>query len=117
MKVYIVGGAVRDFALGLDPKDMDYVIVGATVEEALANLPHLRADTVGNDFPVFLDMDGNEYALARKERKVGSGYGGFEVETSNLYPELAQAFIEAGYDLEEEYEVSDLLEFLRCINL
>lgn len=74
MKIYLVGGCVRDRLLGLDPKDVDYVVVGATPEEMLA----LGFQQVGAAFPVFL-KDGEEYALARKERKTGVGYNGFDV--------------------------------------
>lgn len=73
MKVYLVGGAVRDQLLGRDPKDKDYVVVGATPEMMLA----LGYKQVGADFPVFLDDEGTEYALARTERKSGTGYNGF----------------------------------------
>jgi len=74
MKIYKVGGCVRDFLLGLPPKDIDYVVVGSTPEEML----HRGFEKVGAAFPVFL-KNGEEYALARKERKVGAGYHGFEV--------------------------------------
>jgi len=73
---YIVGGAVRDVLLGNDPKDLDYVWVGATPEF----LSSLGMSQVGADFPVFLDAVGNEHALARTERKVGEGYKGFDVQ-------------------------------------
>lgn len=75
-KAYIVGGAVRDVLLGRKPKDLDYVWVGMTPEDMLK----LGFEQVGADFPVFLDNDGNEHALARKERKVASGYNGFETD-------------------------------------
>ena len=82
MKVYLVGGAVRDTLLGLDPKDKDYVIVGATAEDVEALLVQ-GYQRVGADFPVFLHPEtGDEYALARIERKVGAGYNGFEAYTS-----------------------------------
>ena len=74
MKIYLVGGAVRDKLLGLDPKDRDYVVVGSTPEEMEAN----GFTRVGADFPVFLDKNGDEYALARTERKTGPGYKGFD---------------------------------------
>ena len=74
-KCWLVGGAVRDMLLGREPKDRDYVVVGATPEEMIAN----GYEQVGADFPVFL-KNGEEYALARKERKVGVGYNGFETE-------------------------------------
>jgi tRNA nucleotidyltransferase/poly(A) polymerase len=74
MKIYQVGGAVRDRLLGLEPKDIDYVVVGATEQQMLKE----GYQRVGADFPVFL-KNGAEYALARKERKVAAGYNGFEV--------------------------------------
>ncbi|HEY9097289.1 MAG TPA: multifunctional CCA addition/repair protein [Thiobacillus sp.] len=76
MKTYIVGGAVRDRLLGLPVADRDYVVVGATPEQMLAQgfLP------VGKDFPVFLHPETHaEHALARTERKSGLGYKGFKV--------------------------------------
>ena len=82
MKVFLCGGAVRDTLLGLEPKDKDYVIVGATSED-VENLIAQGFQRVGADFPVFLHPEtGDEYALARIERKVGSGYNGFEAFTS-----------------------------------
>ena len=74
MQTYLVGGAVRDALLGLPVKDRDWVVVGATPEQLLAQgyLP------VGRDFPVFLHpQTREEYALARTERKTGPGYHGF----------------------------------------
>lgn len=77
MKIYQVGGSVRDELLGLDPKDIDYVVVGATP----ADMEALGYQQVGADFPVFLHpVTGDEYALARTERKTGVGYAGFETE-------------------------------------
>ena len=77
MKTYLVGGAVRDRLLGLAPGDNDYVVVGSTQEEMLA----LGFKPVGRDFPVFLHpRTGEEYALARTERKSGRGYRGFVVD-------------------------------------
>lgn len=76
MKIYKVGGCVRDALLGVQPKDYDYLVVGSTEEEMLS----LGFDKVGADFPVFIDDKGEEYALARRERKVGSGYLGFMTE-------------------------------------
>lgn len=82
MKTYLVGGAVRDTLLGLEPKDKDYVIVGATPED-VESLIAQGFQRVGADFPVFLHpVTGDEYALARIERKVGTGYNGFEAFTS-----------------------------------
>lgn len=77
MKVYLVGGAVRDRLLGLPVKERDWVVVGATPEEMVA-AGYRRADAA---FPVFLHPEtGEEYALARTETKVGPGYKGFEVD-------------------------------------
>ena len=77
MKIYCVGGALRDELLGLPVQDRDWVVVGATPEALLAQgyLP------VGKDFPVFLHPKTHEeYALARTERKTGPGYRGFVVQ-------------------------------------
>ncbi len=76
MKVYLVGGAVRDELLGRAVKDRDYVVVGATPQDML----DLGYKQVGADFPVFLCENGEEYALARTERKTGRGYQGFAVD-------------------------------------
>lgn len=74
MKIYAVGGAVRDALLGLEVKDRDWVVVGATPEQMVAQ--GYRA--VGKDFPVFLHPQTHEeYALARTERKTAPGYAGF----------------------------------------
>jgi tRNA nucleotidyltransferase (CCA-adding enzyme) len=74
MQVYQVGGAVRDRLLGRPVSDIDWLVVGATVEQMLAQ----GYRPVGEDFPVFLHpKTGEEYALARTERKSGQGYGGF----------------------------------------
>lgn len=75
MKIYPVGGFVRDKIMGVQPNDKDYVVVGSTVEEMLSQ----GFELVGKSFPVFL-KDGEEYALARTERKSGHGYNGFEVD-------------------------------------
>jgi len=74
MKKYLVGGAVRDEIMGIEPKDYDYCVVGSTPDEMLS----LGYKQVGKDFPVFLDSDGNEYALARTERKTGDKHTDFE---------------------------------------
>lgn len=79
MKIYLVGGAVRDKLLGLPVKERDYVVVGATVSDMLA----LGFKQVGKEFPVFLHPQTNEeYALARMERKTEPGYKGFAFDTS-----------------------------------
>ena len=76
MKIYAVGGAVRDELLGLPVKDRDYVVVGATPED----MTRLGYKPVGKDFPVFLHpRTHEEYALARTERKTARGYKGFQV--------------------------------------
>ena len=75
MKIYCVGGAVRDELLGLPVKDRDFVVVGATPED----MTRQGYKPVGRDFPVFLHPETHEeYALARTERKTARGYHGFE---------------------------------------
>lgn len=74
MKIYLVGGAVRDSLLELPVFDRDWVVVGAAPSELIA----LGYQQVGKDFPVFLNPETHEeYALARTERKSGQGYTGF----------------------------------------
>ncbi len=78
MQVYLVGGAVRDEQLGLPVKERDWCVVGATPEE----MKQAGYRQVGKDFPVFLHPEtGEEYALARTERKTAAGYHGFEFHT------------------------------------
>jgi tRNA nucleotidyltransferase (CCA-adding enzyme) len=79
MRVYVVGGAVRDELLGLPVQDRDYVVVGATPDE----MERQGYKPVGKDFPVFLHPQTHEeYALARTERKSGRGYKGFTVHAA-----------------------------------
>ena len=93
MKVYLVGGAVRDRLLGLPVAEKDWVVVGTTPAE----LTHLGYTPVGKDFPVFLHpVSKEEYALARQERKVGPGYHGF---TTSFSPDVT---------LEEDLKRRDL---------
>jgi tRNA nucleotidyltransferase (CCA-adding enzyme) len=74
MKTYLVGGAVRDKLLGRTVTERDWVVVGSSPEQMVAN----GFTPVGQDFPVFLHPHTKEeYALARTERKTGKGYGGF----------------------------------------
>ena len=74
MKIYAVGGAIRDTLMGLPVHDIDYVVVGSSVDEMIAK----GFRPVGKDFPVFLHPETQaEYALARTERKTGQGYKGF----------------------------------------
>ena len=74
MKIYAVGGAIRDTLMGLPLHDIDYVVVGSSVDEMIAK----GFRPVGKDFPVFLHPETQaEYALARTERKTGKGYKGF----------------------------------------
>ena len=93
VKVYRVGGSVRDELLGLPARDRDWVVVGATPEMLIAS----GYRPVGRDFPVFLHPESREeYALARTERKHGRGYRGFEFFAS---PEVT---------LEQDLERRDL---------
>ena len=79
MRIYLVGGAVRDELLGLSTKEKDWVVVGATPKEMIA----YGFKPVGKEFPVFLHPKTHEeYALARTERKVAKGYKGFSFYTA-----------------------------------
>jgi tRNA nucleotidyltransferase (CCA-adding enzyme) len=79
MDIYLVGGAVRDRLLGRPHHERDFVVVGATPDDLLA----LGYRPVGKDFPVFLHPDtGEQYALARTERKTGPGYYGFATRSA-----------------------------------
>jgi tRNA nucleotidyltransferase (CCA-adding enzyme) len=79
LNAFIVGGAVRDELLGLPVRDRDWVVVGSTPESMLA----LGFRPVGKDFPVFINPEnGEEYALARTERKTAKGYHGFSFYAS-----------------------------------
>lgn len=81
MQVFKVGGCVRDMLLGVESNDIDYVVVNATQDDML----NAGFSQVGKDFPVFLHPEtGDEYALARTERKVGQGYTAFEFSTENV---------------------------------
>jgi len=92
-QIYLVGGAIRDRLLGLEVTDKDWVVVGSSPQE-MADQGFVP---VGKDFPVFIDRDsGEEYALARTERKTAKGYQGFEFNTS---PEVT---------LEQDLERRDL---------
>ncbi len=74
MKIYLVGGAIRDTLLGLEVKDRDWVVVGASPQAMLDK----GYQPIGKDFPVFLNPKTHEeYALARTERKTAKGYHGF----------------------------------------
>ena len=102
-RVYRVGGAVRDKWLGLPVKDNDWVVVGATPEQMLAQgfLP------VGKDFPVFLHpVSKEEYALARTERKTAHGYTGFAVH--------AAASVTLEEDLARRDSIDDRVEGLNA---
>jgi tRNA nucleotidyltransferase (CCA-adding enzyme) len=92
-KTYLVGGAVRDALLGLQAVERDWVVVGSTPQEMLDQ----GFKQVGASFPVFLHPDnGEEYALARTEKKEGHGYHGFSVD------------FHAGVTLDEDLERRDL---------
>ncbi|WP_051635554.1 multifunctional tRNA nucleotidy [Legionella wadsworthii] len=85
MKIYLVGGAVRDKLLGLQPKDNDWVIVGANRDDLLKiGFKPVNGSPEAQNFPVFLHPETNEeYALARAEKRVSQGHGGFEFDTSS----------------------------------
>lgn len=78
MKTYLVGGAVRDKLLGIQPRELDWVVVGGSG----ADLERLGYRQVGKDFPVYLHPENKEqYALARRERKIAPGHTGFAFDT------------------------------------
>ena len=80
MKIYLVGGAVRDTLLGIEVKEKDWVVVGSSQ----AQMIELGYKQVGSDFPVFLHPDSKEeYALARTERKSGLGHKAFSFNTQS----------------------------------
>ncbi|MBX7490998.1 HD domain-containing protein [Helicobacter turcicus] len=83
-QIYLVGGAVRDKLLGIPIKDRDYVAVGFSEND----FKHLHK--VGKSFPVFLQKDGSQIALARREKKIRHGYNGFSIEIQqvSLYEDL-----------------------------
>lgn len=125
MKKYIVGGAVRDMLMGVESNDTDYVVVGSSPEEMV----DAGFAQVGADFPVFLHPEtGDEYALARRESKTGTGYLGFTSEfgkdvtfedgreVRTLNPELLEKFIDAGFDPGADYSMDQLIKFFRSIN-
>ncbi len=111
---YAVGGCVRDTLLGIAPKDYDYVVLGETPETMLSR----GFQQVGAQFPVFLHpTSGCEYALARTEQKSGNGYHGFVCDFSDdmIPTELIKAFEELGYDLNGDYDVTELIQTLQRI--
>lgn len=79
-RLYLVGGAVRDKLLGIEPKDYDYCVTGLTGEKFVEAFPN--SNIRGKAFPVF-DMEGSEFALARTEKKIGKGYKGFEISVND----------------------------------
>ena len=80
LEKFLVGGAVRDKILGDPPGDKDWVVIGATEKK----MKELGFKSVGKDFPVFLHpKTGEEYALARRERKVAKGYRGFKFDSAS----------------------------------
>lgn len=80
MKIYLVGGAVRDLILKIENHDMDYVVVDSSVEEMLS----LGYEQVGKSFPVFLNNNGDQYALARREISTGVQHQYFKFEINKV---------------------------------
>ena len=103
MKIYRVGGAIRDRILKLKAKDSDYVVVGSTEGEMIER----GFKKVGKDFPVFLHPETKEeYALARKERNIGSGHKAFNFDFSpevSLEEDLKRRDITINAIAEDEY--------------
>ena len=80
MQKYLVGGAVRDLLLDKPAKDKDWVLVGATKKDIPKEWRYIAAKS----FPVYLDENGDEVALARIDKKSGVGYKGFTFVTENV---------------------------------
>jgi tRNA nucleotidyltransferase (CCA-adding enzyme) len=82
MRYFKVGGYVRDYMIGVRSQDVDWVVTGATEAELMASPPfYIKSFAkVGAEFPVYLSDQGDEWALARREKKSGKGYHGFDVE-------------------------------------
>lgn len=103
MRIYLVGGAVRDKLLGRPVADHDHVVVGAAPEQMLAQ----GFRPVGKDFPMFLHpQTGEEYALARTERKTGRGYHGFAFQADpgvTLEQDLARRDLTINAIAEDEH--------------
>lgn len=116
MKIYTVGGFCRDTLLGLDPHDRDYVVVGSS-EAEMESLGFTRVGDELLGFPVFLHPETKEeYALARKERKVDVGYSGFEVDISPpLNKDLLKKFKDLGYLENKEYPIEELIDIFQRI--
>ena len=108
MEVYLVGGAVRDKIMGREPHDKDYVVTGSTIQEMIDN----GYKQVGNDFPVFLHpKTGDEYALARTEKKVGDKHTDFGQEVKKTKEELSSLGIQINqYDLIKLLETYNLVK-------
>lgn len=115
LQIYLVGGAVRDLVMGIIPKDMDYVVVGSSPEEMEA----LGYQQVGADFPVFLHPEtGDEFALARIDRKTGTGYLGFTCDASNSVTleqdlsrrDLTMNAMALPYREDGNYDVNDIID-------
>lgn len=126
MRLFKIGGCVRDQIMGVAPQDIDYLVVGSTEADFLKNPPFSETfNKVGSDFPVYLDSSGNEWAFARKERSTGDGYVDFEFDTSvsrevyrgfefkSLDNELMKKFIDGGFNPDDEYSIDDLITFFR----
>lgn len=120
-KFYVVGGAVRDKLMYLSPRhvilnsnDIDYVVVGATE----AQLLRAGLKQVGKDFPVFLTPSGVEIAMARKERKTGIGYYGFECAFGpevTLYEDLTRRDFTIN-SIAVDLETGDVIDPLYGVN-
>jgi tRNA nucleotidyltransferase/poly(A) polymerase len=108
MKIFMVGGSIRDKLMHRPCEDYDWLVVGSSHDEMIEN----GFVQVGADFPVYLHPESKqEYALARVEKKTGSGYLGFDTihQSGNLNPKLLQKFVDLGYDPEKEYNINELM--------
>lgn len=80
MNIYLVGGAVRDKILNIENNDLDYVVVNSSINE----MKLLGFEQVGKSFPVFLNSNGDQFALARKEISTGLSHADFDFDTNNI---------------------------------
>ncbi|RIY33222.1 hypothetical protein CKF54_03250 [Psittacicella hinzii] len=109
IKIYLVGGAIRDALLNLEPKELDFVVFGAKIEELQK---HPNFTQIDPNFPVFINkVNKQEYALARREEKTGSGYRGFNFSLENV--SLADDCQRRDFTINSLYlEVADNLDTL-----
>ena len=105
-KIYQVGGSIRDKLLDIQSSDIDLVAVGYSEDD----FSHLIK--IGKDFPVFINEQNQEIALAREDKKIANGYNGFSTNTTNVTEgNIANTFnIKGSNPQEVAYEVKAILD-------